>query len=123
MLDAAIGMRLLRHELVEERIDNDPHRQRVDGRRLERLSSGDAHAPLWPLQGIARQIDTIAPPLDAVLPRNARSAVHDNWHYQAAPAYRRRNRRGRPLRAARRGYGRRTLARDRRACGSRVPRS
>src|SRR5215467_8523953 len=35
MLDLDQWMRRFRHELVEDRIDNDPHRQRLDRRSLE----------------------------------------------------------------------------------------
>jgi hypothetical protein len=43
MLDPDEGMRLLRHELVEKRIDDDAHRQRLDGRCPERLGGSQSH--------------------------------------------------------------------------------
>ena len=43
MLDLDVRVLGLRHELVKERIDNDAHRQRLDGRRLERLGGREGH--------------------------------------------------------------------------------
>src|SRR5262249_9188295 len=43
MLDDAMRMRLFRHELIKERIDDDADGQRVDGRCLEGYGGLDGH--------------------------------------------------------------------------------
>ena len=46
MLDGDHRVRRLRHELVEHRIDHDPHRQRFHHRRFERVDRSHQRFPL-----------------------------------------------------------------------------
>src|ERR1700737_4187036 len=56
MLDRDHRMRRLGHELVEHRVDDDPHRQRFDHRRLERLDRSHPTLPLiWLGRGAPRE--------------------------------------------------------------------